>query len=218
MFPGSTTSRLQGRFSLDSPRPAVANDGDPPAPVARLDRSRTRRYPPAVLRPAALPLALLLALAPTGAAASRSLAADRPVRLSAELGPSWVGSRLDVGPGLAGAARIRVQATPRFLVSGAFVHQVLTLEDGDHVGVNVLPLTVDLRLDRAPVAPFIGGGVAVALVEGLATSVDAALEFGLEIALDERWSVAVQGSYYGLAQAQSFPFFSSITAGIQVGL
>lgn len=167
----------------------------------------------------ALPLAALLAtLAPAPAEASRALAPDRPVRLSVEAGPSWVGSNLDLAPGVAGAARVRVQATPRFLVSGAMVHQVLTLDGGALLGATVLPLTVDLRLDRAPISPFVGGGVALALVDGLGPSLDGALEFGLEVALDERWSFAVQGSYYGLAQAAGFPFFSSVTGGIQLGL
>lgn len=166
----------------------------------------------------ALPLvALLVALAPAGATASRTLAADRPLRLSAEAGPAWVGSRLDAAPGVAGAARVRWQATPRYLVSAAIVHQVLTLSDGGTLGATVLPLTADLRLDRAPISPFVGAGVAVALVPGLAPSVDAGLEFGLEWALDERWSVAAQGSYYGLAQADGFPFFSSVTGGLQIG-
>lgn len=166
-----------------------------------------------------LPLALLLvALAPFPAAASRALAADRPVRLSAEVGPAWVGSRLDVAPGVAGAARVRVQAAPRYLLSAAVVHQLLTLDDGSVLGATVLPVTVDLRLDRAPISPFVGVGLALALVDGLPESLDGALELGVEIALDERWSLAVQGSYYGLAQAASFPFFSSVTAGLQVGL
>lgn len=166
-----------------------------------------------------LPLAVLLAaLVPGPARASRSLAVDSTVRLSVEAGPSWVGSHLDLATGLAGATRLRFQATPRFLVSGAVVHQVLTLDGGTLLGATLLPLTVGLRLDRAPVSPFVGGGVALALVDGLNPSIDGALEFGLEIALDERWSVVVQGSYYGLAQATDFPFFSSVTGGIQVGL
>lgn len=140
------------------------------------------------------------------------------MRLSAEAGPSWVGSGLDVGPGIAGAVRLRLQATPRFLFSGALVHQLLTLDDGSLLGATVVPLTVGLRLDRAPVSPFIAGGLALARLDGLAPSLDGALELGLEIALDPRWAVVVQGSYYGLAQAADFPFFSSVTGGIQVGL
>lgn len=160
----------------------------------------------------------LLVLASPAAAATRSLAADRPVRFSLEAGPSWVGSHLDLAPGLAGAARLRVQPLPRWLISGAVVHQVLTLDGGRLFGVTLVPLTVALRLDRAPVSPFVGGGVAVAFVDGFGTSADAAFEAGLEVALDERWSVAVQGGYYGFAAADSFPYFSSLTAGIQVGL
>jgi hypothetical protein len=162
--------------------------------------------------------AALLALASPAAAATRSLAADRPVRLSLEAGPSWVGSRLDLAPGLAGAARVRVQPLPRWLLSGAVVHQVLTLDGGRLFGVTLVPVTVALRLDRAPVSPFVGGGVAVAFVDGFGVTADGALEAGLELALDDRWSVAVQGSYYGFAAANAFPYFSSLTAGIQVGL
>jgi hypothetical protein len=166
----------------------------------------------------ALPLlvAVAVALLPGAARAAVAPAVDGVVRVAAEAGPSWIGGRPDVGPGVAAAIRLRVQPHARVLLGAGLVHQVVSVEGGT-LGVQLVPVTAGLRLDRAPIAPFIAGGVAWAHLDG-AVTLSGALEAGLEAHLTDRLAATAQASYYGFAGADAFPVFSSLGLGLEVTL
>ena len=155
-------------------------------------------------------LLLLLAL-PAGAAP------EAPLRLAFEGGVAWYNAFPDELVGPAGALRLRAQLSERFIANVGFSHLRQPLEGGEQIS-SLVPLTLDVRLDRAPLAPFVGGGIAAIHVEGVGLDFGAVLEAGVEWAFDETWALAAQATYTGHRQASVFPYFSSFTLGMSAGL
>lgn len=156
-----------------------------------------------------LPL-LLLAL-------PASAAPEAPLRLAFEGGVAWYHAFPDERIGPAGTLRLRGQLTERFLAGIACSHLRQPSEGGTRAST-LLPLTLDVRIDRAPVAPFAGGGIAAIHVDGVGLDFGAVLEAGLEWELGESWALSAQATYAGHRQATVFPYFSSFTVGLAAGL
>lgn len=162
-------------------------------------------------------LPLILVLAAPGLASARTVvpATEAPVRLGFEGGFAWYNAFPDEAVGPAGLLRARVQLTQRFQLNGAFAY--LDQPFGDTgLQTMLLPVTVDLRLDRAPIAPYLGAGVAGIHAADVFTW-GTVFEAGVEWRLTDRWAISAQASYTGL-RLEVFPFFSSLTAGLQAGL
>lgn len=163
----------------------------------------------------ALPLLLVLGL--PGLASARTVvpATEAPVRLGFEGGFAWYNAFPDEAVGPAGLVRARVQLTQRLQLSGAFSY--LDQPFGDvRLQTMLVPVTLELRLDRAPIAPYLGVGVAGIHAADVFTW-GGVFEAGVEWRLTDRWALSAQASYTGL-ETQVFPFFSSLTAGLQAGL
>lgn len=169
----------------------------------------------------------LLALAPLAALAAPpprhvSEAPDWPLRVGLEAGLAWYGPYPDQAPGGSGALRLHWQPSERLFVSAA-LQRLRQSFPGAVVDTTLIPLTLDLRLDRAPISPFIGAGVGFILLQrvgGTTMSRDfgAVLEVGLEARLTDRLAFTTQATYQGVsAPDQTFPFFSALTAGLEAG-
>lgn len=159
----------------------------------------------------ALP-ALLLALA----AAAPGPAAAGP-RLAIEGGLAWFASLPDEATAPAGAVRLRQPIGPRLLVGAGFVHVDRTLVSGVR-GIDLVPLTLSLALDRAPLAPRFGAGVSLIRIEGVPLDWGPVGELGLDWHLDERFALGAQLTWTGHRRATFFPWDSALTAGLSAAL
>lgn len=144
-------------------------------------------------------------------------APESPLRLGFEGGVAWYNAFPDELIGPAGLLRLRTQISDRFVGSVAFSHLRQPFESGTQVSTMV-PLTLDIRIDRAPVAPYIGGGVALIHVDGAGFDFGAVFEAGAEWAFSETWALSAQATYTGHRQATVFPYFSSLTVGLSASL
>ncbi len=174
--------------------------------------------------PRAALAAALLALAPAASAEPPRRLAPAPdelFRVGVEAGGAWFGPSPIEAPGGSGTFRLRLQPADRLVVAGA-VTRVRESWPNGWLDTTILPLTVDLRIDRAPLAPFVGVGYAAIVLPGggavasrLGTG--GVLEFGAELHLSDGWAATGQATYVGLAGQDVFPFFSTITAGVERG-
>lgn len=164
-------------------------------------------------------LATATLLSPTAANAAKRPALESTVRLGFEGGAAWFNAFPDEALGPTGLLRGRIQLTDRFIVNTAVARLDQPWSEGQRLRTTLVPLTLDLRLDRAPLAPYVGGGVALLHVEGLGTDWGAVFEAGFEWQISNRWAISTQATYAGIGAAPgTFPFFSSLTAGLSVGL
>lgn len=151
--------------------------------------------------------------------AEKQPALDARVRIGFEAGAAWFNAFPDEALGPTGLVRARVQLTDRILLNAAVARLDQPWTDGRRLRTTLAPLTLDLRLDRAPIAPYIGGGVAAVHVEGLGTDWGGVFEAGFEWQISHRWAISTQATYAGIGAApDTFPFFSSLTAGLSCGL
>ena len=171
---------------------------------------------------ACLILALLLAPLPA-AAAKRAVAPAGTVRLGVEGGAAWWNAFPSEAVGWAGTVRSRVQLTERFMASAALTR--ISQDFGGSTGLvttTVVPVAFELRLDRAPLSPFFGGGAALLFVdvENPAERIaqpqfGGVFEAGLEWYVTDRLTLTGQVTYAGLgASSDLFPFYSTAGAGL----
>lgn len=158
-----------------------------------------------VLLPSLLLLSLLLgphaALAETG-----------EVRLGLEGGLGWFHAFPDEGTGPAGALRLQVDVTDRFTLGAGWLH-LRHPAGGGTLQVDLVPLTATIRLDRAPIVPFFGGGLVLAPGGG-ELRFGPVIEAGARYAFSDVWAVGAQMSWAGLRDAPLFPWHGSLTAGL----
>jgi len=159
----------------------------------------------------------LLPLLVTFVALPATAAPDATLRLGFEGGVAWYNAFPDELVGPAGLVRLRTQITPRLVGNLAFSHLRQPFEGGEQVST-LVPLTLDLRLDRAPIAPYVGGGVAGIYLEGAGLDVGLVFEAGVEWALDATWALTAQATYTGHRQASVFPYYSSLTVGLSASI
>jgi hypothetical protein len=177
---------------------------------------------PALPRTAAVAALLALAAGPAAAETKQlAPAPDELVRLGVEAGGAWFGPSPIEAPGGSGTLRLRVQPADRIVVAGA-VTRLRQAWPGGWLDTTILPLTVDLRLDRAPLAPFVGVGYAAIVLPGGGALADrlgtgGVLEVGAELHLAPGWAATAQATYVGLAGQDFFPFFSTLSAGVARG-
>ncbi|WP_373049129.1 outer membrane beta-barrel protein [Vulgatibacter sp.] len=156
----------------------------------------------------------LLAATPILLAALPAAAApESPLRLGVEGGIAWYNAFPDELLGPAGLVRLRTQLGDRFLANVALSHLRQPFEGREQVST-MIPLTLDVRLDRAPLAPYLGGGAALIHVDGAGWDWGTVFEVGVEWAFSERWAFSGQATYTGHQQATVFPYFSSLTFGL----
>lgn len=158
-----------------------------------------------------LALPLLLCALPAAAAP------ESPLRLGFEGGVAWYNAFPDELVGPAGLLRLRTQITPRIVGNVALSHLRQPFSGGLQRST-LVPVTIDVRLDRAPVAPYVGGGVAGIYLEGAGLDFGAVFEAGVEWELTPTWALSAQATYTGHRQASVFPYFSSLTFGLSASL
>ena len=169
--------------------------------IARSGRERDRRETAAVIR----------------FAAQAGAAPEGRLRLGFEGGVAWYNAFPDELVGPAGVLRLRSQLSDRFIANLGFSHLRQPYAGGQQI-TTMIPLTLDLRIDRAPLAPFVGGGVAAIYLEGAGFDWGPVLQAGAEWGFSETWALAAQATYTGHRQASVFPYFSSFTVGLSASV
>lgn len=178
-----------------------------------------------------LPLAaLLLAAAPCPAHAATSGAPGGELRLGLEAGVTWYGSRPNNGTGPAGLVRARWQPLDRLALSTALIGVSNPRAAGGTFRAAIVPLALEVRVDRAPVSPYVALGYAFGsfrledpggAVRTLAAEYrhGPSLGFGIEAMVTRTVAITGQATYFGFGyfaeQPQAFPFTSAITAGVE---
>lgn len=158
------------------------------------------------------PLVPLLVLA----AATPALAAPEGIlRVGIEGGAAWFNAYPDEALGPAGLLRLRGQITERLIVNVAAVRIRQPIAGGTFEST-LVPLTIDLRLDRTPIAPYVGAGAALVRIEGLdRLEVGGVFQAGFEWGFTERLALSAQLTWAGIgAEPDIFPFYSSLTCGL----
>jgi hypothetical protein len=185
------------------------------------------------LRLPALPLLLALLALLAGAQPARAQLSAAPggeLRVGLEAGVTWYGSQPNNGTGPAGLVRARWQPLDRLAFSAGLLAVHQPRSEGGTFTAEIVPVALEIRIDRAPIAPFLALGYALGNfrlhdASGAVRGVPAQYErgptlgFGVEAVLDRHWAFTAQATYFGFGYfadtAQGFPFTSAITAGVE---
>lgn len=162
-------------------------------------------------------LALLLAL-PVSSARAEAL-----LRLGAEAGASWeslVPGR-SMGPVVGVHGKLRLSR--RFMLGAGVMHQRQPDRSGDTLVSTLIPLTLNVWVDRAPIAPFVGAGLAaydIRLEKGdRMQGVGPIVQVGVEVPLGASVAAVGRLGYLGFGGASgSFPVLTNLTMGLSVGI
>lgn len=166
-----------------------------------------------------LPACLLALLIPIHVQAAERPALDSAVRVGFEAGAAWFNAFPNEALGPTGLVRARIQLTDRFLLNTAIARLDQPWSGSQRLRTTLAPATLDIRLDRAPLSPYVGGGVALVHVEGIGFDWGGVFEVGFEWEISHRLAISTQATYAGIGAApDTFPFFSSLTAGLSYGL
>lgn len=205
---------------MTGPRRALQPAAQAAPSAAGAERKHLRTFA-ALLLPA-----LGLALGGPGpAAAETSPAPDGLFRIGVEAGAAWLDRRPNNATGPFALARLRFQPHDRIGISVGYALARQPLEEGSFTST-IVPLAAELRLDRAPVSPYVAAGWSLARFDLDRPSgrqrVDTSgptLAFGVEARLSALVALTGQVTYFGLDHGTStFPFSSAISAGVEACL